>query len=469
MPTKRILKNFLSLSTGEIIGKLLAFVRVIFLARLLGAELFGTLEFASTILLYFVLFIDVGLGALGTREIARNADNVKKYVSNILTIKLIISFFAYFLIFIIAAFIPKSLETRNALLIYGLILFPSSLSTIWVFLGLERMKIVALVTVIFHLCLTVFIVMSVRDGDDVLRVPFIQFVCDIIITIILMTVYVRQFGIIKLQINLPFWKKLIGQSLPIGLSQIFGTINFNLDVIMIGFLMEEKFVGWYCAGFKIIVFLVTFIISYQLALYPVISKLYKSSVAETRNLISNSLRFCAIFGIPIAFGGVMLAKQIINMAYGGQYTNAIIPLQIMIWTIPIVLLRSIFKTTLVGLNEQMAGLKVIGSGALINIILNIILIRKYGMIGAAVATVCAEVVILCLGYYYVKNLIVHIPLFKHIVKPIFSSTIMLLCLIFMSRLNILLTLPVGIFIYFLVLALSRGVSSKDFKRFFKGA
>lgn len=468
MTTRKILSNFISLSAGETVGKSLAFVRVIYLSRLLGVELFGTLEFASTILLYFVLFIDIGLGILGTREIARDINNVKKYVSNIITIKLLIAFFAYLLIIFIAIFIPKTVETKKAILIYCLILFPSSLSTVWVFLGLERMKTLALVTIIFHMFLTVLVIIFIRDRDDVLRVPIIQLACDITISLFLMTIYIKQFGFAKLQIDLKFWKNMVRQSLPIGLSQIFGTISINLDVIMIGIIMEEKFVGWYSAGNKIIVLIAAFITTYQWALFPLMSKLYMSGIEETRNLLSKSIRFCAIIGIPIGFGGMVLANPIVNLAYGEQYINAIIPLQILIWSTPIILLRSNFRSTLIGLNKQMADLKMIGLGALVNVILNLFLIPLYGMMGAAVATIFAESIILCLGYFYVKKLVIQCHIFKHLVKPTISSIIMFLCLIKLAKPGLFMKLSVGIGIYFLVLVLLRGIPFKDIQRLYKG-
>lgn len=469
MASRKILKNFLSLSSGEAIGKLLAFVRVIFLARILGTELFGTLEFASAILLYFVLFADLGLGLLGTREIARDISKVKIYVSNIITIKLLFSFFAYFLIAVIAYFVPKSLETKKAVLIYGLILFPASLSTVWVFLGLEKMKIVAIATVIFHLFFTVFVVLLVRDGKHVLYVPFIQLMCDIIISAFLMVLFVRRFGSIRLQFNFPLWKKLFADTLPIWFAQLLGTINFNLDIIMIGVLMEEKFIGWYGASYKFIIFLVGFITAYQYALFPVISKLHKSNIVEVKSLIGRSIKFCAAFSIPIGFGGMILARPIINMVYGGQYTNSVLPFQVLAWTIPLIILRSTYRNTLIGLSKQVADLKLIGCGAIVNIVLNLILIPNYGITGAAIATVCSEAVILCLGYYYVRNMVVQIPILKYLVKPAISGVLMSLCLIFLYKQNIFLTLIVGICVYFMALVLTKGITLTDIQIYRKGA
>lgn len=469
MASRKILKNFLSLSSGEFISKLLGLVRVIFLARILGIELFGTLEFAGAILLYFVLFADIGLGVLGTREIARDINNVKTYVSNIISIKLIFSLFAYLLILAIAYFIPKSLETKKAVAIYGLILFPVSLSTTWVFLGLERMKIVATATVIFHLFFTVFVVFLVRDGEHVLYVPLIQLGSDFIISIFLLTLYFRQFGSIRLQFNIPFWKKMLSSSLPIGSAQILGVVNFNVDIIMIGFLMEERFVGWYSASYKFFIFLAGFISAYQYALFPVISKLHKSDNAEIKKLINNSLKICAIFGIPIGFGGMILAKPVVNMAYGEQYINSIIPFQILAWTVPLTILRSNYRNTLIGLSRQTSDLKLIGCGAIVNIILNLILIPLYGIAGAAIATVSAEGVILYLGYYYVKTLVVHIPLLTYLVKPAISGILMSVCLISLYKQNIFLTFAAGICVYFTALVISRGITVADIQIYRKGA
>ena len=116
----------------------------------------------------------------------------------------------------------------------------------------------------------------------------------------------------------------------------------------------------------------------------------------------------------------------------------------------------------------MADLKMIGLGALVNVILNLFLIPLYGMMGAAVATILAESIILCLGYFYVKKLVIQCHVFKHLVKPTISSIIMILCLIKLAKQGLFMKLPVGIGIYFLVLLLLRGISFKDIQRLYKG-
>ena len=83
--TRRILKNFVSLSFSQIVTKALGLVSVAYLARVLGAEGFGKIGFAQAILAYFMLLVNLGLSTLGTREVARNREEISRYVNNILT------------------------------------------------------------------------------------------------------------------------------------------------------------------------------------------------------------------------------------------------------------------------------------------------------------------------------------------------------------------------------------------------
>jgi len=89
--SRRILSNSMVLMGAEIFRKILRMVLVITAARILGRELYGGFSWAMGFTLLFWILADMGIHQLIIREIARRPEDVKKYLSNALAIKLLLS------------------------------------------------------------------------------------------------------------------------------------------------------------------------------------------------------------------------------------------------------------------------------------------------------------------------------------------------------------------------------------------
>jgi len=129
---QRIAKNFLSLSSGEIISRIFSFIAIVYLARILGVENFGKIGFAQAILVYFMIITELGLTTLGTREIARAKNKIDGYAGNIAAFRLVLAVAAFCLLCLFTSIINIPGETRYLMMFYGLSLYSSSLHWDWV-------------------------------------------------------------------------------------------------------------------------------------------------------------------------------------------------------------------------------------------------------------------------------------------------------------------------------------------------
>ncbi len=468
---KRVLKNFLSLSVAQIITKALGIFVTAYLARTIKAEGLGKIGFALAIVAYFTLFVDLGLSTFGVREIARSRDKIKKYVNNILTIRLVASIIGFISILIFAYFIPKSQEIKYLIIFFGLNVFAISFNIGWVFQGIEKMELQAVSEVIQQIVYAILIFLIIKSPDELLKIPFISIGTVFLSTIILVLIFVKKFGIVRMNFDFPFWRKILKQSLPMWFMGAMATIHLNFDFIMLGFMKSEEVVGWYSAAYKIVLLVGMLRVLTGRVFLPPLSRTHNDK-SKLENVSGIYSRIMFGMSIPIGLGGTILAPYIIKLIYGKGFSESVLPFQILIWSIVIAFFCAVYSNSLLAWNREKKVMAIVGIGAVTNIIFNFILIPKFSLIGAAVATVVAEFTIF-FGAYLEFQKIIKAHFVKHLLRPCISSVIMSAALlllirrIHMSTLGILTLFFLGLIIYSATLFLLKGFTIKDFGFIFR--
>jgi O-antigen/teichoic acid export membrane protein len=410
MSTKKtVLKNFFSLSFSEVVSNGLKFVSVIYLARSLGAEGFGKINFATAILAYFMLLVNLGLDTYGIREIARDKERMKKYINNILTIKLLSSVFAFLLVMVFVYFLPKPPEIKKLILFFGFSLFTFSFTLDWVFMGIQKMEYIALARIAQNSIYLALIVSLIKMPDQILSIPFVQVGSALVSILILITVFTRKYGSFKLDFDFGFWRHILSQSFPMALSIISIQIYLNFDTVLLGFMKSAGEVGWYSAAYKIIIVLLLAGGIYYNTIFPVISNLYKKSVEKLKHLMQFTLSLMILVIVPMLIIGTIFAAHIIGLIYGDGYQESVVVFQILLWNVAAVLLNGLFGRCLLGCDRQKYHLVCVSTGGLVNLILNFILIPTLGIKGAAIATVAAETTVLFMFYFGSRKIVMLSP------------------------------------------------------------
>jgi len=166
--------------------------------------------------------------------------------------------------------------------------------------------------------------------------------------------------------------------------------------------------------------------------------------------------------IPLGIGGTILAKPIMNLLYGAKYEGGVIALQILIWSVALICINSTYAWGLYATDRQNRFLKVVTLQATVNLILNFILISPFGLIGASVATLVAEIIGLPL-YYAEFSKVTFVPFKCYILKPLFASIAMgvfVYCTSIVS-LNIFALITGSVIVYFVVLYAIGGILKED--------
>ena len=247
-------------------------------------------------------------------------------------------------------------------------------------------------------------------------------------------------------------KLILRKSLPLVFSAVFISIYYNIDQIMIGVISTKTELGYYSAAQRIIYGLSMFYMIALIVFSPKIAYFFKKDIKQLSLLLKKMNKAMLAIAIPMGIGGTILAPEIINLIFGGEYARATLAFQILIWSQVIVFVNACYGNTLVMCDKQKKFLYGVGAGAMINIILNFILIAKFSLYGASIATVITQLLVFVYMYLALSKKVIEIKFYRYLTKPLLASLAMAAVLIFLkASLGILILIPIGIIIYFLLL------------------
>lgn len=386
-----ILKNFISLSGGELFSKAIAFVTTIYLARVISPEGFGIIGYATAFVSYFLLFIDFGFDIISVKKIANDKSLITKYVNNIISFRLLVASIAFLVFGMVLFFINEIQIVKFALLVTGLNLFVQSFSTEFVFQATEKIKYLSIKVVAKNIIILIFVVLFVKSISDVLLVVGISVLANLIMNIWMFFKYKKIFAKYKWILDVRFLKMLVLESFPLIISSFMITIYYNLDMVMLGNIKTQTEVGIYNASYKIFLIGLIPLVAIVRIFLPSLSKIDKKD--ELKNTILNYGIMLLLTGILIAVPIFLLSSEIISFVYGKEYVGSIIPLTILALNILVISVNVFLGNPLTVWGKQKQYSVAITFGAIVNIILNFIFIPKYSYNGAALATLMSEVVV----------------------------------------------------------------------------
>lgn len=389
-----ILKNTFWLAMAEGVTRLLKLILIIYVARILGATDYGKFTFALAFIALFAIFSDFGLSSITTRELSREKEKEKEFPA-ILSLKILLSLGTLFLILIGSFFITLDPIIRGVIWILAIyILINGFAGIIYAFLrARQRMEYESWAKILQALVVTGAGFFVILNFPSVQNLSFSYLFASLTALIFILIFF--HFKIYKLHLNWnkSIWQKFLAMSWPLALAGVFGAIYSQIDSVMMGYWGQITQTGWYNAAYKIIgVSLIPMALISQ-SFFPVLSIAFKESKERLQKIWNYQMEIMILLAVPLVVGGITLAPKIIDFIYDPSYFPSIFAFQILIVMAGIIFLNSLFGHVLVVSNQQKKLFWIALSGAIINVILNLILIPKYSLYGAAIATVITVLLI----------------------------------------------------------------------------
>ncbi|TMQ51664.1 MAG: flippase, partial [Candidatus Eisenbacteria bacterium] len=371
----RILRNTAWSVVSEIAARALGFVAVVYLAAHLGADGFGKLGFTQAVLVYLSLVSEFGVRLLGARTLARDRERVRELIAPFLWARLLLLLLAAAAVAGIWLALPKPLVVKQLILLYVLSLLPAAFFLDWVYWALERMAVPALAGVLRSALYLALILALVRGPGDLLGVGGANLVAALAATVALGAWFVRRHGWPALRLGNPV--RLVAQAVPLGISAAMVQVYYNMDTLFLGLMRTDAEVGRYTAAYKII--LVTYALggAFPQMVFPALARAFHEGEAQARQ----------VFGFAL--------RDMLRWIYAPDYAPAGPAFRVLLATLFFMLAGNLYGSTVLACDRQRRYLVVVTVGAVLNTALNLILIRRYGMLGAAGATLATEVVVFC--------------------------------------------------------------------------
>lgn len=441
---------------------------VIYYARILGKADFGMINLVQSILVYCNMITLFGFQTYGAREVAKDKSKTNNLVSDIISIRIIISIICFIALIFIGIFSNKGYSFQNLLFLYGLSLFPLAFNIDWVFSGIQEMQHNAMYSVIKNIVPFILMALFLREKSQIYLIPIFSFLGVFLGIIYQIYIYkVKNKFDFKLFPNLKIRTEYIKASLPFFISGLLSMINCNIDSIIIGYMRSNAELGLYSAAYKIVFFLTNVIAMIFMPLFPIMIEYYeqnnKKSLDKLMNLIS---KIIIMLAFPICIGGIILSKKIILLLFGKQYIESYHTLAILMIYIFLLFMRETYGYALNAWNMENKYLKVVLISSITNLILNLIFIPKYGIEAAACTTVFSEIINYILMQKYAFK-IAKTNYRKYSLQIILFTFIMAVGIVFMKNLNVIINILISICIYFICIIGFKYLSLSEIKGFFK--
>jgi O-antigen/teichoic acid export membrane protein len=165
-------------------------------------------------------------------------------------------------------------------------------------------------------------------------------------------------------------------------------------------------------------------VTYFLGIFPTLSRTYTYDIESFRGIVVRSLRLLSIFALPIGIGGTFLARPIVMLLFGQNYIESVVPLRILSWAAALIILRGTYRQSLNAAGRQDLDLFCALTSVVINIGLNLLLVPRYGIVGAAVTTLIAETVWLISAALLFSRHVAETSLLPYLRNPLMAAAVM---------------------------------------------
>ena len=404
MKQKSISKNYLYNLFYQILVIVMPLITTPYLSRVLGAEAIGIYSYTLSIATYFILFGTLGISLYGQREIAYvQEDDKKRSITfwEILFLKIITMTISIF-IFWVTYGMHGQYKIYYRILVIELI--SQCIDISWFFQGIEEFKKTVIRNSIVKLIFAICIFMFVKSPNDLIKY-------------IVIIAGAKVFGNMSWGIYIPKYRQKVASknlhvfkhlkpTILLFIPQIAVQIYTVLDRTMLGIIIEDKSeVGFYEQAQKVVKLLLTLITSLGTVMVPRMASTFaKGDKEQLKKYMYSSFSFVFFLAFPIMAGLILISGEFVPIFFGQGYEkvavliNVIVPITLFIGLSNIIGTQYLLPTK----RQTEFSISVI-VGAIVNFILNIIVIKKYASIGASITTVIAEFLVTAVQFYFVRK------------------------------------------------------------------
>jgi O-antigen/teichoic acid export membrane protein len=436
----RLGRNSFFQVAAQTLGKLAALALFLALVRSLDREDVGRFTFALTYAGAFGLLTDWGASLWLTREIARCPADAIRWTHAALALRVVTFLLACAAGLALAYISAVPREVWPPLLILMLALLPDALGQTLNarLLGAERggaSAALLLCTDVLRLALVLAALRGVGlPASPLGRVAAAYCVATVLAPAAGWLIFLRkspraQSGA-RPESLLRDVRALARGALPLLGVGLLVRLYLRSDTLLLFFLRGESDVALYSAAYKLMEAWFFLPAAFLGAVFPFLARTHspREMSAPFRAACEESVRLLALLGIPLAAGTTVLAGPLTAWLYGPTYTDSALYLQILIWAAALIFWNSTLPAALNATGHERASLGVLGAGLVFNLTGNLLLIPRWGALGAALMTLLTEMLSTTLYVFFFRKLLFRLEWLQPLRRPALASAGMMLAL-----------------------------------------
>ncbi len=426
MIKNKVIRNTIAMFSGQSGAHAIALIFNIFLAKYFSKELYGSLQFAITYAVVFMVIAEYGLQTLLIREIAKHKDKTRIFFWNSIILKTIFSIFALIIAFLVLPWFSNS--PQDNIIVYftiGSLLFNAwffSISS--VFIGHQENHIEALIFLIGKIIYVTGGIIAVLLFKDIKYVALMFAVASCLQCVIAFICLIKKHQQLKFVFDISVIKYLLKNGYLFFSITLFTTLHLKFDYLFIKKWCGDAGVGLYSGAYNLVLVPIMLANAFVKSMYPALAEAYNRNDKDFWKRISLGFRWLAILAFPVLFFMTITGNEILDFCYRKEFTDATLAMQILLWGQGLDFFCPFAGHILYVLNQQKKVIVIIGLSVLTNIIADIILIPLYGIVGASIAMVIS-LTVMFFGYAFALKKWLSISiLFKNLAPPFIIAAVL---------------------------------------------
>lgn len=390
-----IAANTLVSTLGRVLGLVISLVTLGYTASYLKPEGYGDYAAALAFGFIFNALADLGLYAVLVREISKAGANAWQLVSAALSLRLLALIVLMAAAVVAAWQFPYAPSVKAAIMVMAIFYIFSSLTQVLmaVFQRQLRTDRAAVAEIIGRLAQLGLVLLFIWLKAGLLGMAA-ALALSALVGLGAAVYFARKFVAFSLIWDPAAWRRLLKEAWPIALALVFVVVYFKLDTVILSLYHPGADVGIYNLAYQLLQAVIFFPAMFAGLVMPFLSRHGLKSPGEFQQTFSRTLNLFIVFTLPLGVLLMARAADIIKIIdFSSQYPAAGPVLQILALAIMAIYFGSLFANGLIALHRQRALLWIYGSGAALNVALNLWLIPRYSYWAASWTTVATEVLV----------------------------------------------------------------------------
>ncbi len=393
--SRGLFKNFILLLGGSFLGQLAFLFGLVHLARVLGPAGFGNWNFAQTWLLYLFRAGELGIEVLAIREISKTPELTSEWMKKSYLLRVLIASILFLLTLGLVFFNLLPQRSTALVIVFSLGVLVWSFTLEWVLEGRQDVVWVSIVRVMKGVLFALPVYFLVHSPNDIVVSAWIYVGSLAVSVFIIALIVIKRYGWSKKRLKSPELRSVLYAAFPMGIATLLSQYSLFFGTIVVGYLLKDSDLGYFTAGHRIVVFIWAYVIvSSNRVVLPTLARYFHASMSDFQSFLRKFFRLIVMVAVPIGLTGTLLSPFLLPVLYSSVYESSVIVFQILIWGLVAAMVRSIFEVAMIASDNQNLYLRVTAVQAVVYTLTTVILTIAAGIVGAAVACLVSEVVVL---------------------------------------------------------------------------